>query len=1153
MTLASLAGASRLPRWAIYLIAVALTLATLALRQQIGVYFDHRPLLLMFLPAIICSAFLGGWWPGVAATAIASLGAGYFFVSSAVSLRVAASHELFQWTILVVSGLLVSALCELLHRVARGLWAEKQALAEREERFTLAMAASKDGIWDWNVSTGEVYYSPAYTAMLGYPGRTLPPHVDSWSDLIHPGDKAAALQANMDCIENRRDDFTVEFRMRAADGDWRWILGRGKAIARDGDGRAVRLVGTHTDITELKRAGERLRIIADNTYDWEYWRAPDGKYVWVSPSCETITGHSPEEFTGEAGLTLLDLVHPGDRRAWTDHIQEVSVQTPDKHDLEVRIVKTSGETVWISHTCKPIFDGDGAYLGRRGCNRDITVRKLAENALCDARLFLNKVIDSIPDPVFVIDREHRIVFVNNAACALPGRRREELLGRTGYDLFPENQREIIRKRCETVFETGREDIAEEPVADSSGAYRTLLTKKTRFIDAGGNRFVVGVTLDITERIRTEEALRESEEKYRRIVETASEGVFMMNADLEITFANQRLADMLGFAVSEVRGKRIEAFLFPEDLPDVRIRVERRRQGAPERYERRLRGKDGREVWTILSATPITGEGGEFLGSFAMFADITERKLAERALLESEEKFKKIFVSTPEPIALSTWRDARIIDANEAYLDFIGFARDEIVGRTVNDVGLWSDDRERAHYRRLLEKHGSVRNVESRRRTKSGEIRAVIASAEMVEIRGETCILSILKDITEQKRLEGELLQAKDLAETANKAKSEFLANMSHEIRTPLNGVMGMLQILRAACRDDEQLQCIETAIASARQLTALLGDILDLSRIEAGKLVIREARFALAEVTASVREIFAGVAEQKGLELAIVIDERIPPLLIGDAARLRQIVFNLVGNALKFTENGSVAFAMVLDSRPGETPAVVVMTVSDTGIGIPADRLDVIFEPFTQADGSFVRAYQGVGLGLAIVRRLVALMGGEISVKSQVGQGTSVRVVLPFGAAAPEAAAAGSAGAPEILRTPRGRKPRLLLVEDEAVNQLSMKMLLLGEGYDVASAMDGAQALKRLAEEDFDLILMDVQMPVMDGPTAAKIIRNAPEFAAKSRVPIIALTAHAMDGDKERFLAAGMDGYVSKPVDFAELKAALDRALAAAPESGGPD
>jgi PAS domain S-box-containing protein len=408
--------------------------------------------------------------------------------------------------------------------------------------------------------------------------------------------------------------------------------------------------------------------------------------------------------------------------------------------------------------------------------------------------------------------------------------------------------------------------------------------------------------------------------------------------------------------------------------------------------------------------------------------------------------------------------------------------------------------------------------------------------------GSTLWTGALMDVTELKRVEAELKQARDAAEEANRAKSEFLANMSHEIRTPLSGVIGMLQLLLQTCDGEREQEYLRTALASSKQLTGLLGDILDLSRIEAGKLVIASEPFSPGELAESARDLFAIAAANKGLELRIECAPDVPPRLVGDAARLRQIVFNLLGNALKFTDTGAVAVSIALGDTKEDGQATVLFQVSDTGVGIPANRMHVIFEPFTQADGSFVRAYQGVGLGLAIVRRLVSLMGGEVNLASTVGKGTTVQVSLPL-----RAAEAGE-GRPEAevapAELPPGRKLRLLLVEDEAVNQLSMKLLLAGEGHDVRLARDGRQALEALSGEDFDLVLMDIQMPVMDGLACALNIRSSPEFAAKAKVPIIAMTAHAMDGDKQRFLAAGMNGYVSKPVDMGELKTIMAGLLA---------
>lgn len=372
----------------------------------------------------------------------------------------------------------------------------------------------------------------------------------------------------------------------------------------------------------------------------------------------------------------------------------------------------------------------------------------------------------------------------------------------------------------------------------------------------------------------------------------------------------------------------------------------------------------------------------------------------------------------------------------------------------------------------------------------------------------------------------ELRKAKEDAEDASRSKSEFLANMSHEIRTPLNGVLGMLQLLEATKPSIEQREYVETAIRSTNRLTRLLSDILDLSRIESNKLVIQEENFTVADVRQSILDIFGVPARDKGLRLEVRIDPRIPAHLFGDEARLRQILFNLVGNAIKFTPHGLVEVNFALISSPGESPCLIRCTVLDTGVGIPGERLKDIFEPFIQVDGSHVRSHQGAGLGLAIVRRLVDLMHGQLSIESTPGEGTTVGVTLPFVVGSAPARARSSVAAEDF------RGCRFLLVEDDSVNRMAMERILAKLGCTVLSAGNGREALEILGREKVDLVFMDVQMPVLDGMEATRIIREEMQLS----VPIVAMTAYAMAGDRERFLSCGMDDYVSKPVDVARLR-----------------
>ncbi len=397
--------------------------------------------------------------------------------------------------------------------------------------------------------------------------------------------------------------------------------------------------------------------------------------------------------------------------------------------------------------------------------------------------------------------------------------------------------------------------------------------------------------------------------------------------------------------------------------------------------------------------------------------------------------------------------------------------------------------------------------------------------------GELGLLASALDRMAQERQAAvdELRAAKDAAEDASRSKSEFLANMSHEIRTPLNGVLGMLQLLESTRVSAEQREYVETAIRSTGRLTRLLSDILDLSRIESNKLVIQEENFAVVDVRQSILDIFGVPAREKGLRLDVRVDPRIPAHLFGDEARLRQILFNLVGNAIKFTPQGVVDVNFALASSPGDSPCLIRCTVADTGVGIPSERLKDIFEPFIQVEGSFVRTHQGAGLGLAIVRRLADLMHGRLSIESTPGEGTTVGVTLPFGIGSAPAHARSSALDENFDGC------RVLLVEDDGVNRMAMERILGKLGCTVLGAGNGLEALDVLGRETVDLVFMDVQMPIMDGIEATRIIRED----LKLSVPVVAMTAYAMAGDRERFLRCGMDDYVSKPVDMNRLRQVL--------------
>ena len=422
------------------------------------------------------------------------------------------------------------------------------------------------------------------------------------------------------------------------------------------------------------------------------------------------------------------------------------------------------------------------------------------------------------------------------------------------------------------------------------------------------------------------------------------------------------------------------------------------------------------------------------------------------------------------------------------------------------------------------------------------------SLERDEEGRPVAFLSIVRDCTARKLSEQAAERARRAAEEASRAKSEFLANMSHEIRTPMNGIIGMATLALDGPLTSAQAECISTVKSSAEALLQILNDILDFAKIESRKLEIERVPFSPADLLQQAVRPFAYQAAQKELALTIDAAPDLPRSVIGDPLRLRQIVANLVGNALKFTERGEVGVTAAVETIDARSVTLHVR-VRDTGIGIPLDKCAQIFEPFTQADGSTTRRFGGTGLGLAISATLAQMMGGQIRVESDAGAGSTFHVLLPFALVDEDSAQVRGGNAAPVAAAPLPRAIaapsalRILVAEDNIVNQRVAVGLLSKRGHDVTVVADGRQAVEAAARTRFDVILMDVQMPEMGGFEATAAIR-AREIETGERTRIIAMTAHAMSGDRERCLAAGMDGYVSKPIDPAALYAAVDRAAA---------
>jgi PAS domain S-box-containing protein len=518
-------------------------------------------------------------------------------------------------------------------------------------------------------------------------------------------------------------------------------------------------------------------------------------------------------------------------------------------------------------------------------------------------------------------------------------------------------------------------------------------------------------------------------------------------------------------------------------------------------------------------------------------EMAEREQAQRALQESNLRYKTLVDNLNEGIWLVN-PEGRLLFVNPRLARMLGHKVNDMVGHSIFDFiskdSAASETQSLDHLRR-----GSRDELELTLLRRDGSLfPAYAAVTPITDHTGQySGSLAAVVDITERREMEEALRTAMRCAEQASRAKSEFLANMSHELRTPLNGVLGMLQLLRMTDLDREQTDYVDVALSSGRSLLTLLNDILDLSRVESGRLEIRQDNFNLPEVMREVVETFREGAQIKGLDLscrAHTLD-----LVRGDPRRLRQILFNLVGNAVKFTHTGRVELeADIL--RDSDDEIIVLFSVSDTGVGMEPNIICYLFEPFTQADGSTTRQYQGTGLGLHIVQRLVELMNGTLVVDSEPDKGTTIYFTLRMRRTVSPSSEPGPRPQEllKIQRTPW----RILVVEDNAINSKTAVRMLENLGFQAESVTDGIHVLPALQNTQYDCILMDVQMPVMDGLEATRTVRAHPRQKIRT-VPIVAMTAHAMTGDRETCLDAGMNDYLAKPLDMHTLSQMLHSVL----------
>jgi PAS domain S-box-containing protein len=866
--------------------------------------------------------------------------------------------------------------------------------------------------------------------------------------------------------------------------------------------------------------------------DW-YWETDAQlRYTHLSEPVSGASGLPLQQRLGKAPWEVSDFGLS--EEAMDVHRSDLELRRPFT-DLRVLRRGADGATRCLSISGRPRLDARGVFLGYWGVGRDITDEDAAESQRRATELRYRELFARSPSPL-VLHREGRVLDANVAALALFGAWEQgDLVGQSllGFYDAEDGSRDLAARRLARL-ETVPIGEAAPPQQFSlrTTAGRRLAVQVTSVkVEAEGGEALLSIYRDETERQRAEGARARSEALLSHVVATSPDLITLTDlATSRYVMVNEAFASLSGYTREEAIGRTaIELGLWAsEDERDEFISELLARDGVRNRAIA-FRRRDGREVQLLVSAARFVMEGRDYL--VLNGRDITQ---SERARLEREA------ILANASIGIAMTRDRIFALANPRFEQMFGWPAGALIGQSGDVTSV-----DRAAYEDIGALYGPAlsrgESVEFERTMKrhDGSLFLCRLLARPIDpthpAKGGT--IWIAEDVTDRRAVEQALARARDDAEAANRAKSAFLANTSHEIRTPLNGLVGLARLARQpgleGARREQYLAQIDD---SAQALAGVISDILDLSKIEAGKLRLEQTDFDLHALLESVEHGYAALAEAHALHLKMHVGSEVPRRVRGDPVRLRQILSNLLSNALKFTDAGYVRLHVDLLDGP-----LVRCEVEDSGPGISAEVQARLFQPFTQGDVSTTRRYGGTGLGLSICRELAELMGGRVGVHSQPGRGSRFWAELPLPASAQEAPSSAFAPAAGAERRLAGLE--LLIVEDNPVNMMIATAIARQWGVTVTEAVDGAEAVTAINERadagrPFDAVLMDVQMPVQGGHDATRVLRR--RFDAKT-LPIIALTAAALTSERDEALAAGMNDFLTKPLDAQRLQDALLR------------
>jgi len=848
-------------------------------------------------------------------------------------------------------------------------------------------------------------------------------------------------------------------------------------------------------------------------------KVSNGNFVEVNNNFLELTGYTRNEVIGK---NSKELGISKDFKRRDEILLQVS-RGEHVPDFEVEITSKNGEKrKGLSSVNTIYFKGEQLICS---CFIDITERKNLENKIYTQ----SSLLEQVHNAIITTDFNNNILTWNNYAATLYQWTQEEAIGKNIIELLaPEELKGVAKSNIEKLsFEghwEGRFDVIRK---DKTTIPVHIINSYLKDIN-GANIGLIGISTDITERLNTEKALKESEELFRDIVSNTPDHIIIQDIDLKYTFV---VNPQLGLTLSDMIGKTDCDLVEKEVAEEITILKQNvLKTGEPKRIETSMVTKSGETEYFNGLYTPKFDNSGQINGLIGYFRNVTEIAKAESEVRESEEKFKSIFDKSNAPIMIADDR-GNYLAVNNATSELFGYTVDELVHMNVGDLITSNNSNAAEQYAEYLEK--GEETGEFGFISKNGTPKTVQYQA--VRIKPDFN-LSVMMDSTDQKKISEELEisklraeaatreaeEAKQHAENAMNSKQRFLSNMSHEIRTPLNSIMGFTKILLKTDLNDKQKEFLHAIKTSSDSLIVLINDILDLAKVDARKMVFEKRVFNPEESISAIIHLFEPKIQEKNLKLLKVYDKEIPGILIGDSARLHQILLNLLSNAVKFTTKGSITVSVNL-LHEDEEKVTIEFAVKDTGIGIPKNKIETIFNNFEQASDFTSRVYGGTGLGLAISKQLIELQGGSISTQSDVEKGSTFSFILNF----EKSGEIKQIHSTNIESVTESINIKVLVVEDVMLNQLLLKTILIDFGLECDLAGNGIIAIEKLQSNTYDIILMDLMMPEMNGFEATDYIRNK----MNSEIPIIALSADVTTVDIEKCKALGMNDYISKPID----------------------